>query len=47
MDSQVIERYLQELGDELVQRKLNIPIRLMIVGGAYMLLTIGNRVATV
>ena len=32
MDSQAIERYLQELGDELVQRKLDILIRLMIVG---------------
>ena len=46
MDSQTIERYLQDLGDELVQRKFDVPIRIMIVGGAYMLLMIGNRVAS-
>ncbi len=46
MDSQTIEHYLQELGDELERRKFDQPVRLMIVGGAYMLLMVGNRVAT-
>ncbi len=46
MDSQTIERYLQELGDELERRGFTVPVRLMIVGGAYMLLLVGNRLAT-
>ena len=37
MDSQEIETYLAELGAELQSRGVKKPIRLMLIGGAYML----------
>ena len=37
MDSQEIETYLAELGAELKSRGVKKPIRLMLIGGAYML----------
>ncbi len=38
MEAQDIERYLTELGAELSTRGIKKPIRMMIIGGAYMLL---------
>jgi hypothetical protein len=38
MEAQEIEKYLSELGVELTQRGIKEPIRMMIIGGAYMLL---------
>src|SRR5215469_7091795 len=38
MDSYEIEKYLAELGAELKRRSVKRPIRLMLIGGAYMLL---------
>ncbi|HEX4206430.1 MAG TPA: DUF6036 family nucleotidyltransferase [Ktedonobacteraceae bacterium] len=46
MDSQDVELYLQDLGDELEQRAYKEPVRIMIVGGVYMLLMVKNRKAT-
>jgi hypothetical protein len=40
-----INRLLQDLGEELVESGC-ASVRVMIVGGAYMLLTIGNRATT-
>lgn len=38
MNSQEIEQYLKELGLELQNRGIKKPIRVMVIGGAYMLL---------
>jgi len=38
MDSHQIETYLAELGAELKGRNVKRPLRLMLIGGAYMLL---------
>ncbi len=38
MDSHEIEKYLAELGAELKRRSVKGPIRLLLIGGAYMLL---------
>lgn len=38
MEARDIERYLAELGAELKQRGIKQPIRILIIGGAYMLL---------
>ena len=46
MDANEIERYLAELGDELQQRGLTQPLRILVVGGAFMLTQIHNRSAT-
>ncbi len=46
MDSQEIERYLLDLGDELETRGFQNPVRIMIVGGVYMLLMVKNRKST-
>jgi hypothetical protein len=46
MDASEIERYLAELGDELQQRGLTQPLRILVVGGAFMLTQIHNRSAT-
>jgi hypothetical protein len=46
LDSQDIERYLQDLGDELETRGFQEPVRIMIVGGVYMLLMVKNRKST-
>ncbi len=46
MESQEIERYFQDLGDELEQRGFKNPVRIMVVGGVFMLLMVKNRKAT-
>lgn len=46
MESQEIELYLQELGDELEHHGFAEPVRLLVVGGVYMLLMVRNRWAT-
>ncbi len=46
MEDQQVELYLQELGDQLEQRGFEEPVRIMIVGGVYMLLMVKNRKST-
>ncbi|GHO46239.1 hypothetical protein [Ktedonospora formicarum] len=46
MERQEVELYLQELGDELERRGFEKPVRVMIVGGVYMLVMVGNREST-
>ena len=46
MESQEIERYFQALGDELELREFKNPVRIMVVGGVFMLLMVKNRKAT-
>lgn len=46
MERQEVELYLQELGDELERRGFQEPVRIMIVGGVYMLVMVGNREST-
>lgn len=41
-----IETYLQDLGEELERRNFKEPVRVMLVGGAFMLLQLGNRDST-
>ncbi len=38
MEAEDIERYLAELGTELKNRGLKKPVRILLIGGAYMLL---------
>ena len=38
MEAEDIERYLTELGAELKNRGLKKPVRILLIGGAYMLL---------
>ncbi|HLG60689.1 MAG TPA: DUF6036 family nucleotidyltransferase [Ktedonosporobacter sp.] len=45
MDAHEIEKYLTELGTELKKRGVKKPVRIMIIGGAYMLL-LKNAVRT-
>jgi len=45
LQSQEIEHLLEELGNDLAQRGIPV-VRMMIVGGAYMLLNIENRAST-
>jgi hypothetical protein len=45
LQSGEIERLLQDLGSELEARGFST-VRVLLVGGAYMLLTIGNRLTT-
>jgi hypothetical protein len=40
MEAQEIEKYLSELGAELKNQGIKKPVRLMIIGGAYMLLLV-------
>jgi hypothetical protein len=40
-----IERLLQELGNEL-EKKFRFPVQVLLIGGAYMLLTLHNRQTT-
>src|SRR5690349_1698760 len=40
-----IEQLLQELGSELVER-FDSPVQILLIGGAYMLLTLHNRETT-
>ena len=46
MEAQDIERYLADLGQELQQRGVRQPIRLLVVGGAFMLTQLHNRPST-
>lgn len=46
MNAQDIEGYLAELGQELQNAGVAQPVRLLMVGGAYMLTQIGNRPST-
>lgn len=46
MQGQEIERYFQDLGDELELHGFEQPIRVMVVGGVFMLLMMKNRKAT-
>jgi hypothetical protein len=41
-----IETYLAELGQELQRRRIKQPIRILLIGGAFMLLQVKNRQAT-
>lgn len=46
IDAQDIERYLAELGQELQNAGVVQPVRLLMVGGAYMVTQIGSRAST-
>jgi len=46
MQAQEIEGYLAELGQELQNRGVQHPIRVLLVGGAFMLTQIHNRPST-
>jgi hypothetical protein len=46
MQSQEIELYLQELNEELEDRAIAKPVRIVVVGGVYMLAFIKNRSST-
>lgn len=46
MEGQEVEHYFQALGDELALRKFTEPVRIMIVGGVFMLLMVKNRQST-
>jgi hypothetical protein len=46
MESQEVEHYLQELSDELELRKIKKPVRLVVVGGVYMMLVTQTRAST-
>lgn len=46
MNAQEIETYLTDLGQALAQQGVHQPVRLLMVGGAYMVTQTGNRPAT-
>lgn len=46
MDSDEIDAYLQALDEELANRPVSKPVRLVVVGGVYMLFFLKNRTAT-
>ena len=46
MRDQEITTYLDALGAELAQRGFTSPIGILVVGGTYMVLKIGNRPST-
>src|SRR6266851_102260 len=46
MQAQDIEHYLADLGQELQQRGVQHPVRLLLIGGAFMLTQIHNRPST-
>ena len=46
MHAQEIENYLAELGQELQNLGIRQPIRILLVGGAFMLTQIQNRAST-
>lgn len=46
MESQEIETYLQALNAELARRAINKPVRLVVVGGVYMMSMMHNRTYT-
>ena len=46
MDSNEIDTYLRALDAELAQRPIKKPVRIVVVGGVYMLFFLRNRAAT-
>jgi hypothetical protein len=46
MHAQEMETYLAELGQELQQRRIAQPVRILVIGGAFMLLQSKSRRAT-
>ena len=46
MDSSEIDTYLRALDEELEKRPIRKPVRIVVVGGVYMLCFSGNRAAT-
>ena len=46
MQAQDIERYLADLGQELARMQLQQPVRILLIGGAYMLTQLGSRRTT-
>lgn len=47
MDGNEIEHFLEELGTELKQRKaLREPVHVLLIGGAFMVSQLGNRLST-
>ena len=46
MDSNEIDTYLRALDAELAQRPIRKPVRIVVVGGVYMLFFLRNRSAT-
>lgn len=46
MNAKDIQRYLKLLGEELEAIRVQEPLRLLLVGGGYMLTQVKNRVAT-
>src|ERR1051326_2310742 len=46
MQARAIETHLAELGEELERQGIEQPIRLLVIGGAFMLLQIQNRKST-
>lgn len=46
IDSNEIDTYLHALDAELAQRPIRKPVRIVVVGGVYMLFFLGNRAAT-
>jgi Nucleotidyltransferase of unknown function (DUF6036) len=46
MYAQDIERYLADLGQELQSQGVQHPIRILMIGGAFMLTQVGNRPTT-
>ncbi len=46
MDVSAIERYLSLAGDELKAMNVPEPIQLLLIGGGYMLIQVGNRTVT-
>lgn len=46
MESNEIDTYLRALDAELAQRPIRKPVRIVVVGGVYMIFFLGNRSAT-
>src|SRR5579885_1203710 len=46
MQAQEIEAYLAQLGQELADRGVEQPVRMLLIGGAFMLTQVHNRLTT-
>lgn len=46
MQAREIETYLTQLGQELMDRGVQQPVRMLLIGGAFMLLQVQNRLMT-
>jgi hypothetical protein len=46
MQAQDIEVYLADLGQELARMQLQQPVRILLIGGAFMLTQLGSRRTT-